>query len=103
MSSSNPIYVGVDVGASRTKVAILDAQKNLLGYAVQKSGTDFSATADRCLKESLGMSGASKDDIQRVISTGYGRKNVTYSHDTKTEIGCHAKGCYLYYPVRRYR
>ncbi len=99
MSSSKPIYVGVDVGASRTKVAILDAQKHLLGYAVQKSGTDFSATADRCLNESLAMAKTSKDDIQRVISTGYGRKNVTYSHDTKTEIGCHAKGCYLYYPT----
>ncbi len=99
MSSSKPIYVGVDVGASRTKVAILNGHKNLVGHAVQKSGTDFSATANRCLQMSLEMADAAKQNIQRVVSTGYGRKNVTYSHETKTEIGCHAKGCYLYYPT----
>ena len=99
MSPSEPIFAGVDVGASRTKVAILNAQKRLLGHAVQKSGTDFSATADRCLKMSLEMANASKAAIQRVVSTGYGRKNVTYSDETKTEIGCHAKGCYLYFPM----
>lgn len=98
MAPLKPIYVGVDVGASRTKLAILDTAHQLLGYDVQKSGTDFSATADNCLETSLKMAGAARADIQRVVSTGYGRKNVTYSDETKTEIGCHAKGCYLYYP-----
>jgi predicted CoA-substrate-specific enzyme activase len=32
------------------------------------------------------------------VSTGYGRKNVAYRDDTRTEIGCHAKGCYFYFP-----
>ena len=32
------------------------------------------------------------------MSTGYGRKNVSFSDESKTEIGCHAKGCYLYFP-----
>ena len=98
MSSSKPIFVGVDVGASRTKVAVLNTRKELIGHSVKKSGTDFSATADRCLQESLLMAAAQNADILRVVSTGYGRKNGTYSHAVKTEIGCHAKGCYLYYP-----
>jgi len=98
MAASEPLFAGVDVGASRTKVAILNATSRLLGHAVQKSGTDFSATADRCLDLSLKMANTSRKNIQRVVSTGYGRKNVRYSDETKTEIGCHAKGCYLYYP-----
>ena len=98
MASSKPIYIGVDVGASRTKLAVLDSEHQLIGHDVRKSGTDFSATADHCLETSLKMAGARRSDIQRVVSTGYGRKNVTYSDETKTEIGCHAKGCYLYYP-----
>jgi predicted CoA-substrate-specific enzyme activase len=98
MAASQPIYVGVDVGASRTKLAIFDSSNHLLGHDVRKSGTDFSATADKCLETSLKMSGSVRADIRRVVSTGYGRKNVTYSDETKTEIGCHAKGCYLYYP-----
>ena len=92
------IFVGADVGASRTKVAILDQDKKLIGHAIDKSGTDFAATADSCLSISLKMAGAKKEDIVKAISTGYGRKNVSFAGETRTEIGCHAKGCYFYYP-----
>jgi predicted CoA-substrate-specific enzyme activase len=91
-------YAGVDVGASRTKVAILDADKNLIGHAVKKSGTDFTATADSCLASALKMAGTNAGKIANTISTGYGRKNVSFARDTKTEISCHAKGAYYYFP-----
>jgi len=96
--TKNPIYVGADVGSSRTKVAVLDSGKNLIGYAIKKSGIDFTATAQNCLENSLSMAGAGRNDIAGAISTGYGRKNVTYAGATKTEIGCHASGCFLYFP-----
>jgi predicted CoA-substrate-specific enzyme activase len=96
--SENSIYVGIDVGASRTKAAILDAQKNLIGRAVRKSGTDFTAAADICLENALKMAACDRQAITNAVSTGYGRKNVTIARDTKTEIGCHAKGCYHYFP-----
>jgi len=96
--SFKPIFVGADVGASRTKVAILDAAKNLIGWAVKKSGTDFAATAQTCLELSLQMAGAAQSDIVRSVSTGYGRTNVAFAAGSKTEIGCHAKGCFLYFP-----
>jgi len=96
--TTNPIYVGADVGSSRTKVAVLDPGKNLIGYAIKKSGIDFTVTARDCLEISLHMAGAGQDDIANAISTGYGRKNVSFAADTKTEIGCHASGCYLYFP-----
>ncbi len=92
------IFVGADVGASRTKVAVLDPDKKLIGHAIDKSGTDFAATAEKCLSISLKMAGAKKEDIVKAISTGYGRKNVSFANESKTEIGCHAKGCYFYYP-----
>jgi predicted CoA-substrate-specific enzyme activase len=88
----------VDVGASRTKVAVLDPARRLIGWAAQKSGTDFTATADDCLQRSLEMAGATAADIANTISTGYGRKNVSYARDDRTEIGCHAGGCYYYFP-----
>lgn len=91
-------FVGVDVGSSRTKVAVLDENKNLLGYAVRKSGVDFSATALEVLRESLEMAGRTEADITCAVSTGYGRANVAFAADTKTEIGCHARGCYHYFP-----
>ncbi len=80
-------------------MAILDADKNLIGHAVEKSGTDFSATAKACLKTSLEMAKAEEKDIANAVSTGYGRKNVSFvTQETKTEISCHGKGCYYYFP-----
>lgn len=95
---SQPVFAGVDVGASRTKVAILDPGKNLIGWSVEKSGTDFTATAGLCLEQAMKMAKVTEKNIINTVSTGYGRKNVPYANDTKTEIGCHAKGCYYYFP-----
>ena len=95
---TSPIFAGVDIGASRTKVAILDPQKNLIGRSEKKSGTDFSDTAVSCLESALKMANRSRTDIVKTVSTGYGRNNVTFSDQTKTEIGCHAKGCYFHFP-----
>ncbi|MCP4352078.1 MAG: ATPase [Desulfobacterales bacterium] len=97
--TSQPIFAGIDVGASRTKVALLDSDKKMIGHAVEKSGTDFAATADFCIESSLKMAGTAKSDIVNAVSTGYGRKNVSCARENKTEISCHAKGCYFYFPM----
>lgn len=93
------VFIGTDVGASRTKLAVLDSEKRLKGYAVRKSGTDFTVTANECLASALKMAGVTPDDIVHSMSTGYGRKNVAFSQATKTEISCHARGCYHYFPM----
>ncbi len=91
---SKPVYVGLDIGSSRTKVAVLDADRRLLGHATKKSGTDFSATAGICLDASLEMAGATRADIANAVSTGYGRANVAFvTTESKTEIGCLANWC----------
>jgi predicted CoA-substrate-specific enzyme activase len=99
MKKIQPVFSGIDVGASHTKVVILDRNKNIIGRALTKSGTDFTAAAERCLQESLATAGVSKDSITATIASGYGRKNVAFADDIKTEIGCHAKGCYHYFPT----
>ena len=96
--TSESIFIGVDIGASRTKVAVLDARKNVIGRAVNKSGTDFSATAEACLESALKMAHANRSAIVRTVSTGYGRKNVSFAETSRTEISCHAKGCYFHFP-----
>jgi len=94
----NDIFFGVDVGASHTKVALLDNEKQLIGYAVEKSGTNFAQTAESCLNAALKMAGAARNRIVNAISTGYGRNNVVFTNGTKTEISCHGRGCYHFFP-----
>jgi predicted CoA-substrate-specific enzyme activase len=95
--TSPSLYAGVDVGASRTKVALLDGDKAIVGKAVRKSGTDFAASAELALDEALAEAGAGRNRIARTVSTGYGRHNVAVAVDNRTEIGCHAKGCYFHF------
>jgi predicted CoA-substrate-specific enzyme activase len=96
---SKPVFAGLDMGASRTKVVVVDPGGVLIGHAVKKSGTDFTATAAACLDASLDMAGVSRKHIVRAVSTGYGRANVAFvTNTTKTEIGCLAKGCHHYFP-----
>jgi predicted CoA-substrate-specific enzyme activase len=95
---AQPVYVGLDMGASRTKVAVIDRYGVLLGHTAKKSGIDFAATAADCLDASLKLAGAERSDIVNAVATGYGRNNVAFVTETsKTEIGCHAKGCYHHF------
>ena len=96
--TTDTLFAGTDVGASWTKVALINRDKELAGYGLKKSGTDFSATAHRCLETALQMAAVDRTNVARSVSTGYGRNNVDYADDTRTEIGCHAKGCFHYYP-----
>lgn len=45
------------------------------------------------------MAGRTEVDTAGAVSTGYGRKNVLFAQETKSEIACHGKGSYLYFPM----
>jgi (R)-2-hydroxyacyl-CoA dehydratese activating ATPase len=96
--TKQPIFAGTDVGSSRTKVALLGPDKEMLGYGIRKSGTSFADTAEACLGDALEMAGRSRQEIANAVSTGYGRKNVAFAQSNKTEIACHALGCYHAFP-----
>jgi predicted CoA-substrate-specific enzyme activase len=91
-------FVGIDVGASTTKAVILDKKSEILGHSVIHSGSDFGAAAQDVLR--IASTGLKKENFDRklVVSTGYGRRNVPFTDLTKTEISCHAKGSYHYFP-----
>ena len=81
MKDSQPVFAGIDVGASRTKVVILDRGQQIIGRAVVKSGTDFEAASRQCLNLALDLSGRTAGQIAKAMTTGYGRKNVAISQE----------------------
>jgi len=95
----DPVFLGVDVGASHTKVVLLSLNGDRLGYAVMRSGTDFAQTSARARDASLKNAAMGPDRIARCVACGYGRKNVPFAQATRTEITCHAKGCYHVFPL----
>lgn len=93
MSASTPIrpappYLGLDLGSSRTKVALIDGAHRLRGHAVRKSGGRLRADRAR-LPRRCAADGATRDDVAAAVATGYGRNDVAFvTEATRTEIGC---------------
>ena len=95
--SQNTFFGGVDVGASATKVALLDAGFRLIASDVRKTGVGFETCA---MDAAMASCSLRHQDLVRVFATGYGRHNVTFAHDTRTEIACHARAAHHYFPKR---
>jgi predicted CoA-substrate-specific enzyme activase len=88
------LYCGVDVGASATKLVLLDGAGDVRGRAVLLSGIDYDATARSALERALSEAGPDGAAVTRAVATGYGRHNVSFADQALTEIHCHAAGCY---------
>jgi predicted CoA-substrate-specific enzyme activase len=93
-----PYFVGADVGASAAKVAVIDQSARMAGMAAARSGTDFAGVAEKLLDQALGAAGLTRSDVAAAVSTGYGRRNVAFARDARTEISCHAAGCHHHFP-----
>jgi predicted CoA-substrate-specific enzyme activase len=92
------LFAGIDVGASATKAALLAPDGSVAGKAVVSSGFDFTKASSAALEAAISDAGASSADVACTVSTGYGRKNVAAANSARTEIACHAKGAYHYFP-----
>lgn len=92
------LLVGVDIGASSTKALIINKKKQILGYAVNDSGADFGAAADKAFLTARKKASIEASPKFFVVATGYGRRNISFADTTKTEISCHAKGSFHFYP-----
>lgn len=96
--SENDLFAGIDVGTTMTKAVVINREKKILGRYSRRSGTDLLNSAEDSLENAMNQAGVGRKDILSILATGYGRKNVTFAHENKTEIGCHGRGCSHYYP-----
>jgi predicted CoA-substrate-specific enzyme activase len=90
-------FCGVDIGASAVKLVIIDEDRRTLARAVGRSGVDYAQSANRCLADALSTAKLDSQQLQRSVSTGYGRNNVPWVCGSVTEIACHAKGAYSHF------
>jgi predicted CoA-substrate-specific enzyme activase len=88
---------GIDVGSCTTKAVIVDAGQNILSAKVDYSGTDFARAAALVFDGALTEAGLRAEDVQSIVSTGYGRKSVDRAGRSVTEITCHGRGCLYYF------
>ncbi len=85
-------FAGVDVGASSTKVIVIDSEYRILSSSVKRTTTNLGKLAQDALQEALNSADVSRDSIKYIVATGYGRENVEFADEMRTEISCHSKG-----------
>lgn len=86
------IGIGIDIGSTAAKAAVVDGEGSVAWTCVQPTGFSSVDAAER-LREALAAAGydVAADDV-RVVATGYGRVAVPYAHKVVTEITCHGVG-----------
>jgi len=95
--AANWFVMGVDLGSTTAKVAIVDAAGAMVGSKIVQMGAVSREAVRVAMESALEDAGITQDDIVRTISTGYGRKLVP-SDKTFTEITCHARGAAALFP-----
>jgi predicted CoA-substrate-specific enzyme activase len=96
--SQDLIFGGIDIGASATKVALVDSKCRLIASDIRKTGVSFESSAQEAMDTALASCGLNRQDLKRVLASGYGRHNVAFAQDTRTEIACHARAAHYYFP-----
>ncbi|MFX1391645.1 MAG: acyl-CoA dehydratase activase [Promethearchaeota archaeon] len=93
-------FVGIDVGTSYTKAVILNDEKEILTTFVKRTGTSIKDSSNVAFDTVINNASLLVSDIKHITSTGYGKNNVEFANTNKTEISCHAKGAYHFFPRR---
>lgn len=92
------LYAGIDIGSQSTDVVIIDENKKIVGCSVVPSGAVHSDAALKAFDIACQQAKCKIDDIEYIVSTGYGRKNVAFAQKNITEITCHVKGTFFLNP-----
>lgn len=83
--------IGIDIGSTATKVAVVDHEATLVETALMPTGFSSVDAAERA-RTRLGELGYEISESVPVVATGYGRVAVPYATKVVTEITCHGKG-----------
>lgn len=94
------ITVGIDIGSITTKAALL-IDGRIEQTTVMFTGYHSEAAGQSVFEELLRASGRTATDIDKIVSTGYGRNNVKLADKAITEITCHGAGAHFLDPTVR--
>lgn len=94
------ITAGIDVGASSVKAVIMDGDKILAKFRQPAEGEEEQVIKD-AFEGVLKAAGKSKDDLEKIVATGAGAKNVAFADDIVTDISSGARGAVFEVPSSR--
>ncbi|MCD8018842.1 MAG: acyl-CoA dehydratase activase [Clostridiales bacterium] len=91
-------FAGIDSGSTSTDVVILDREKQMVTGIILPTGAGAAIGAERALEEALKEAHLEREDIDAMVTTGYGRTAISDGDKSITEITCHARGAHFLDP-----
>jgi (R)-2-hydroxyacyl-CoA dehydratese activating ATPase len=92
------VFVGIDIGSVTSKAVIIDRENNILAFYSVPTSFDRESGGQKVLDLALQQIGKSKDQIKNIVSTGYGRRSISFTDQAVSEIICHGKGTIILVP-----
>lgn len=92
-------YLGLDVGSTASKCAIVDSQGEIAALGLFTAGagtTGPRASVEKALSKVGGL--ATVEDVAASCTTGYGRHLESWADMQMSELSCHAKGAVRLFP-----
>ncbi|MBZ5496257.1 MAG: acyl-CoA dehydratase activase [Acidobacteriia bacterium] len=87
------LILGLDLGSRAVKAVLYDLAGSRVAAACVRDGTsDKTADAELLIREVMEAAGTPRENLLRIVATGYGRVQPGLAHETATEISCHAVG-----------
>jgi len=95
------MFAGIDIGSVATKAVIINQREEILVFSQISTSYDREQSGADVFKLALEKSQKSAEDIEYIVSTGYGRRAFTSSDKVLPEIVCHARGTKFLFPAVR--
>ena len=87
------ICAGIDAGSRAIKIVLMDTDTlDVLSSGAVDQGVEQVALAQGLFETLLARAGRGRDQVARIVATGYGRSLLNFADTTITEITCHARG-----------
>lgn len=99
--SSGKYVIGVDSGSTSTNAVLMDRHDRLVAGISVPTGVKIEESASAAVEQVLEQAGVSREELDGVVTTGYGRNGISCRDDAVTEISCHARGAFWLNPATR--
>lgn len=98
VESSNLFTLGVDSGSLTAKAVIMDEHRQIVSHSVVQLGFVSEKAVNLAIENTMASAGLKLCNMAYIVSTGYGRRRLSFESKPVTEISCHAKGANYLFP-----
>ncbi len=100
--SEDKMYIlGIDSGSTSTNAVIMNENKKIVAFDIVRTGAKSGDSALKAKENVLNKAHLNEDDVDYIVSTGYGRVCIPFADKNVTEISCHGKGAHYFNPSVR--